>query len=170
MVGQQFALRTHPRRTGTILEIIDKRLFRVRDCIDGMERRFGDESSVRTIATPTDPDGEPDLSAFLRQIEEHSRHAEEVNDWYRDNPVPLFMYAERMGRGVFEAVQLLAFNDGPPLRCCVGAADEGADAISALLTAREIVIDTSALATLHLLQYVKSIDVIGILRRFPAAL
>ena len=165
--GDACVLRDHPHRTGVVMDIVDKYVYRFRECISGMESRFSGSAPIISMHVPTKADGTPDAEKMLEQIKEVSGDPGKAEQFYRDNLMPLHMLGVRTGGSVFEVVQRLAGRDGMTVKCCVGARDEREAAFAAIQTASEIVLDASALGTLYLLRSCGVLDVGEFLKAAP---
>lgn len=160
-------LRDHPRRTGVVLDVIDKYVYRFRECISGMESRFSGSAPIFSMHVPKKADGTPDAEKALEQIKEVCGDTGKAEQLYRDELMPLHMLGVHTGASVFEVVQRLAGRDGMMLKCCVGARGERETAFAAIQTASAMVLDASALGTLYLLRSCGVLDVGEFLKAAP---
>jgi len=157
--GDTCVLREHPRRTGTVLDVVDKCVYRFRQCISEMESRFSGSSPIIPIHIPQTFDGRPDVEKGLEQVKEVCGDTGKAEQLYRDKLMSLHILGTRTGASVFEVVQRLAGRDDMILKCCIGAHNEREAAFAAMKTANEIVLDASALGTLHFLTSRGVVDV-----------
>ena len=165
--GDACVLRDRPRRTGIVMDIVDKYVYRFRECISGMESRFSGSAPIISMHAPTKADGTPDAEKMLKQIKEVGGDTGKAEQVYQDKLVPLHMLGVHTGGSAFEAVQRLAGRDGMTIKCCVGARGERDAAFAAIQTASEIVLDASALGTLYLLKSCGVLDVGEFLKAAP---
>lgn len=165
--GDACVLRDHPRRTGVVLDVIDKFVYRFGECITGMESRFSGSAPIFSMHVPLKADGTPDAEKALEQIKEVCGDTGKAEQFYRDKLMPLHMLGARTGWSVFEVVQRLAGRDGMTLKCCAGARNEREAAFAAIQTASAIVLDASALGTLYLLRSCGVLDVGAFLKAAP---
>lgn len=164
--GEQFQLREHPPRTGTLLDVISKYLYRFHQCLSNMETRFSGRAPVWEFHLPKSADGKPDPVKFIEQLKAICGRDERVLEVYRSQPVPLHMVAAVEGATVYQVAQQVAYDPKTKLRCCVGSRQESENAFAAMRTSNAVVLDTTAVSTLALLEaqgVCKVADVLGCL-------
>jgi tetratricopeptide (TPR) repeat protein len=149
-VGEKFYLRRDELqdRTGTILAIVSKYVYRKIEILTTWEQRFPDVFFVRTYKFPTKEDGSPDISLLLRAADRREQQTHQLHALYRNNPISVTTFAQISKAGLLESLQHLASEDSLSVRCCLGNSDELRLAEEAFRNARTAVIDRSALATL----------------------
>jgi hypothetical protein len=148
--GESFVLRADPLPVeARITKIEDKYVFRWRDCMSGMETRFSQKTPIWTINVRRGG-GKYDFTEFFRQLDQHAQKAKERDEWYRDHPVPLSMFADAAGKSVLEAAMYVAGKPELPFRCCNGSLPEIEASTEAMKNCARLVIDGSALSTLFL--------------------
>jgi hypothetical protein len=148
--GETFAFRDEPLPAeAKVVRIEDKRVFRWRDCLFGMETRFAHQTPIWSINVGRGR-GKYDFTEFLRELDRHAAKGDERDRWYRDGPVPLSMFAKKCGKSVLEAAIHVSNDPDLPFRCCAGSSDEMTAAVEAMRDCTRLVLDTSALATLFL--------------------
>lgn len=165
--GDTCVLREQPRRTGSVLDIVDKYVHRFRECLSGMENRFSGGSPIFAMHVPTKEDGTPDAEKALEQMKEVVGDPAQAERFYQERMMPLNMLGRYTGGSVFEVVQRLAGSNETSIKCCVGARDEREAAFTAIETASTMVIDASALGTLYLLRSCGVLDVGDFLKAAP---
>lgn len=149
-------------REAVIKGIVHKYIRRFQECLSGWEERFPRIPFLWRVERKEDEAGVPDISAILRSVDQRQEHVEAVEAVYRDGPLPLFTFAEQLGCTVFEAVGRLAANMGTTIRCCTGTASSIEAAIRDLSSADAVVIDSTAIATLLVLDEVELLQEIPI--------
>lgn len=156
MTGQSAGGKFHLRRdhlqprTATIIGIINKYVYRKYEIINGWEERFPDEDKffVRKYTFPTNPDGSPDISLILKQLDLREKQVEEMHALYRDNPISATTFARFTDVGLLESLSHIASEGTLPIRCCHGNEAELAQAETAISYTEKLILDPSALATL----------------------
>jgi nucleoside phosphorylase/tetratricopeptide (TPR) repeat protein len=153
-VGSKFYLRSDQiqPRTATITEIVSKYLYRQREIIDTWEERFPEEDKffIRKYTIPNHPDGSPDISLILKSLDFKEKHNEEMHAIYKNNPLSAAPFATFINTGLVDSLTYIVSEGTLPVRCCLGTLEEREQAELSLVSAKTIVIDPSALATLFL--------------------
>jgi len=140
-------------RTATILEIMPKFVRRYQDTMGEMQVRFGPASTVESIRVAESPDGDPrkGVEVILASVERRAAAVATARDRYTQLPASLHWYGMQFGSDAYQALMNLAAEDGQPVKCAQGSPLEHEQALRSLQTAKEVVVDMSALATLRLL-------------------
>lgn len=158
-VGDTFVLAkgTLQDRTAKIIQILPKYVRRYQDSAGGMQVRFGAASTVESIYVEiSEPGGRSrGVETILASVERRAAVLAEAREKYTALSVPLYWYGSRFGRGAYEAVMSLALEEDQPVKCCLGTAEERTQAIQAVQTAKAVIVDVTALATLRLLNLEK---------------
>lgn len=149
-VGESFVLRRSPiqERRGTLLEIVDKRVWRFRDSMEKWERRFPDDVSLQKFVIPDEGEVETRLAPMFRAADLRAQSQEEGLQLYRSGRVPLYLLSKVTGGTLFEATLGAAGLPDTPVYTCIGNEPERAASTAAFLSARGLVLDATALATL----------------------
>jgi tetratricopeptide (TPR) repeat protein len=152
IVGDAFLLRAGPlpRREGTILEIVSKYTYRIRDCLANFETRFPDHQQV-VWQIHAGEDGKAGIDEILRHVDAQAERQKEIDDAFRNQNVPLFVYGEATGQSVFEAVHRVASAPELKIRATFGAIDEQLAAQAAMKSATTYVLDPTAVGILYIL-------------------
>jgi nucleoside phosphorylase/tetratricopeptide (TPR) repeat protein len=150
VVGDAFHLRRDPiqGRTATIQAIISKYVYRKFEILDSWEERFPEIFFVRKYTSPTNEDGSPDISLLLKAIDLKEQQKQDMHALYRNNPISVTTFAKFADAGVLESLSHLATEGSLPVRCCFGTTEEYSLAEAALANAGNLVLDSSAIATL----------------------
>jgi len=143
-------------RTGVILEIVHKFIYRYRDCMDGWEMRFPRSNFLRKFDIPSisqEGGGAPklDLSSLEKILAQRAKQVHEVLDFYAANPMPIHVLAERLGHNMFETMSGLLSDKTPGVRYCQGSVLERQQATEGLCESKTLVLDITALWTLFFL-------------------
>lgn len=137
-------------REGNIQEVLSKYVFQFQDCLSQFQVRFPGEAAIEQISIPQVEDA-PDLTNIKAMLDRNAEQTRELEQWYREQPIPLHSIAELKGRTLLEVIQHFASQAETPIRCCRGSLSDRDEATSAFATAQAVVLDASALATLFLL-------------------
>ena len=140
-----------------VIEIIPKYVRRYQDSLVEMQMRFGAESSVESFRVDLADENNPTrgFDSFLATIEKQAEAAVDVRAQYDAQPVSLHSYGSWFGKTAYEGLQNLAIEDLQRVKCCLGTLSERRQANSALQTAKGVVVEMSALATIRLLDLEK---------------
>jgi tetratricopeptide (TPR) repeat protein len=148
------------RRTATVRDIVPKTVFRIRDVWDRWQYRFPDRQEMWMVKVKSDDDTF-DFSSILELAREQQRRSREAEALYASQPIPVYLFGQALGKNEIHALGHIAASDGVTLRCCLGTADEYADATAALGAAAEIVLDITALTTLLMLDEISVLETLG---------
>lgn len=115
--------------------------------------RFGAGSSVESIQIqlPVQGEGSGGFEVIRESLEKRAAAVSGARDAYSTWPASLHWYGSRFGHNAYLALMDLAEIDGQQIKCCTGRSEEVTGGLQALQTAKAIVVDISALATLRLL-------------------
>jgi tetratricopeptide (TPR) repeat protein len=152
-VGEEFVLNPGAiqERTATIRRIEHRFVLRFQDSFKGWEKRFPSIPFLQRIDLQKDASGQLDFKDLVRLGEEKSKHIESVTKTYRENPLPLSCFAASLNLPIVRAIERIATDPHLQVRCCQPTGDAIKEAMSSLSSAEAIVIDSTALATLLLL-------------------
>lgn len=144
-------------RTATIIQIMPKSVRRFQDSLQQMQIRFGSASAVESVRVDVSA---KDINAsglipFLDSIEKRAAIAAQMQDLYQRSPVPLHLFGTGFGMNAYLALVDLAQAESASVKCCLGTAGERDGALRALQSAKEVVVDLTALCTLRLLGLTK---------------
>ncbi|GAI88341.1 unnamed protein product, partial [marine sediment metagenome] len=109
--GDQFELEGTDFR-GTVIEIADKHVYRLQDCLSNMHKRFPVEAGITPYKLRDLPDGQLDIGPLLRMAEERAEHEASVEQEYKKRQMPLHVYAKVLGGSAFDAVLQRAQSTG----------------------------------------------------------
>ena len=145
-------------RLATIVRILPKYVRRVQDSSGEMQVRFGAASSVESIRIEQSQDNSELPKGFeviLASVEKRAAAVAGAREIYNTTPTSLHWFGMCFGRNAYEALMSLASEEGQQIKCCFGSSQERAQGIQALQTAKAVIVDISALATLRLLHLEK---------------
>jgi tetratricopeptide (TPR) repeat protein len=158
-VGERVVLHkgTMQDRTAIILQIMPKYVRRYQDSMGEMQVRFGAASTVESIRVEESPDGDhkKGVEVILASVEKRAAAVASARETYTKLPASLHWYGAQFGSDAYQALLNLAAEDEQPIKCARGTADELDRALRSLQTAKGIVVEMSALATLRLLNLEK---------------
>ncbi len=152
-VNESFVLRSNQfqETTATILDIQSKYIYRFNDCFFKMDERFPEKAPIFKVALKKTEHDALDLTPLLQSVDQKHDSVQSALETYRENLLPFHQLGVVIGCSVFDLVRILASIEDAPVRCCQGNQQEYADTLSSLRTAKTLVLDESALATLFLL-------------------
>jgi tetratricopeptide (TPR) repeat protein len=161
-VGDEVVLSVGPglRRTATVRDILPKVVFRIRDVWNRWQYRFPDHQEMWMVKVKSD-DKRFDFSSFIELAREQQRRSREAEALYARQPIPVHLFGKAIGKNEVQALGHIAGADGLMLRCCLGTAEEYAEASTALGAAAEVVLDITALTTLLMLEELDVLDKLG---------
>jgi tetratricopeptide (TPR) repeat protein len=144
-------------RTARITQILPKYVRRFQDSAGEMQVRFGAASTLESIqvAIPEPGSRSEGVEAILASVERRAAAVAGAREMYDSLPTSLHWYGSLFGGGAYEALMSLAGEEGQPIKCCFGTAEERSQGSQALQTAKAVVVDMTALATLRLLRLEK---------------
>jgi tetratricopeptide (TPR) repeat protein len=144
-------------RSARILHILPKYVRRFQDSMAEMQIRFGSASSVESVRFGgiDGVDLQQGVQTVLDSVRQRADALEGVRQVYSTGPVSLHMYGDRFGGNAYTSLADIAQAEGQELKCNFGTPEEREQALHALKTARAIVVDITALATLRLLNLTK---------------
>lgn len=140
-------------RTGTILEIQDKRVYRANELMIAWPQRFPDKPYF--VPVPVKESNAPspdDFAEIIKVMERLNEPREKVKGYYAAGRIPITTFGEFMGLSVFETVTAVAADGDLPVRACRGRTQDIANAVRMLDNAESAVLDPSAVTTLALLE------------------
>ena len=139
-------------RLGEIVQILPKFVRRFQDSMTEMPVRFPSEApnfqSVR-IGGPDELD--PGIAAVLASVRERAEQVKSLQALYLSQPIPVHLYAQRFGKNAYEGMMHLAETEPVSIKCSHPDPAAFAAAVSSLESAKSIVLDLSAIATIRLL-------------------
>ena len=156
-VGDTFVLASGgiQDRIGEIKSIRNKYIYRYQECTDQWQVRFPEHPFLQMVSIPEKTvesgESEPDISVILKSIDERHEHVEKLNEIYSTRDMPLHMYGKQFGTNAFEALIGLAQFADVSVKCCVGSVEERDEASRALRSSSTVVIDSSAISSLYIL-------------------
>ena len=158
-VGETFALAkgSLQDRYARILEIRPKYVRRFQDSMGEMQVRFGAASSVESVRVEQTEDGsqQKGLEVILASVEKRAAAVADARETYNNLPASLHWYGARFGKNAYHALMSLALEEQQRIKCCFGTSEERTQALQALQTAKAVIVDITALATLRLLHLEK---------------
>jgi hypothetical protein len=158
-VGETFVLAkgSLQNRSARILEIRPKYVRRFQDSMGEMQVRFGAASSVESVRVEQTEDGsqQKGLEVILASVEKRAAAVADARETYNNLPASLHWYGARFGKNAYHALMGLALEEEQQIKCCFGTSEERTQALQALQTAKAVIVDITALATLRLLHLEK---------------
>jgi tetratricopeptide (TPR) repeat protein len=147
--GNSFFLRKDglQDRTATIQEIHSKCVYRFNECFENFESRFPDNNAIRKFIA-IDKTGKFDISPMQKLAEKDAQYVKQLEEIYSTQLVPIYCIALKKGRSIIEAMNYVAASPSLKLKCCIGNDQEESEAEKCISSAKEIVLDASAIVTL----------------------
>jgi tetratricopeptide (TPR) repeat protein len=144
-------------RKATILQILPKYVRRYQDSMGEMQVRFGAASLVESVRVggPEGVGGQSGLDSVLASVRQRADAVTEIRELYRSAPISLHLYGLRFGRNAYMSIADLAQEQGQQVKCNLGTREEWNQALRSLETAKALVVDITALATLRMLGLTK---------------
>ena len=152
-VGDRFMLAAgFQDRFGEIVQILPKEVRRFQDSLTEMAVRFPSERGNFQSVTLGKPD-EIDLgmATVFESVRRRAEKVTEIQEIYRNQPIPVHLYATRFATNAYEAMLHLAGAETVQIKCCNDDADTFERAIQGFDGAKSIVMDLSSVATFRLL-------------------
>lgn len=140
-------------RVATILQILPKYVRRYQDSMGEMQVRFGAASTVESIRVQESPeeDQRKGVEVILASVERRAAAVASARDTYTKLPASLHWYGSQFGSDAYQALMNLAAEDEQPVKCAMGTPQERDEALRSLESAKGVVVDMSALASIRLL-------------------
>jgi len=151
-VGETFEM-PNSNRFGTIIRIVDKRLYRWHECAHDMARKYPEETIVWSFSAERDPELNQ-MAAVLRRRQEAIDKCYEA---YRNNPLPIWFLSPLAGKNTFQTALMVAGEASLPVRCCFGNVREAQQAGQTVRQARTIVLAPTAIATLFVVNKIEEV-------------
>ena len=155
-VGEAFVLAPGIQdRIGEIMKIENKYVHRFQDCIGQWQIRFPKLQDMQLVRIPqnTGKSGElePDISTILEYIDDRHESMLNLQQIYKEKPLPLYLFGKNFDKNTFEALLHLANSKDVFVKCCSGLNEECDQAAKALQSCNTVVLDMSAISSLFLL-------------------
>lgn len=152
-VGDRFILAAGLQdRLGEIVQILPKQVRRFQDCLTEMAVRFPSESNNFQSVTLGKPDQiDLGMATLFESVRRRAEQVKEVQELYRNQPIPVHLYAARFATNAYEAMLHLAGAEKVQIKCCSGDAVALERAVQAFGEVKAIVLDLSSVATFRLL-------------------
>jgi tetratricopeptide (TPR) repeat protein len=144
-------------RSAKIVRILPKYVRRFQDSMGEMQVRFGAASSVESIRIeqPEGGDQRKALEVILASVEKRAAAVAGARETYNTLPASLHWFGTCFGENAYVALMSLAEEEGQAIKCCFGSSEERDRGLQALQTAKGVIVDITALATLRLLRLEK---------------
>ena len=156
-VGETFVLAQGIQdRIGEITKIENKYVHRFQDCTGQWQIRFPEllqDMQLVKIPQNTGKSGElePDISAISEYIDYRHESMLNLQQIYKEKPLPLHLFGKDFDKNVFESLMHLANSKDVFVRCCSGSNEERDQAAKVLESCNTVVLDMSAISSLFLL-------------------
>ena len=139
-----------PAGKATILEIVDKHVYRCQFCAEKMADRFPEKTMVWVIrGNPDEQHGETFVKRLLAKTKILNEGKEEILNVYRCNEIPLSWLASKFRQTTFEmAIEASSESMRLPIRIAFGNMEEATRADKWLNESSQVVIDTTACASI----------------------
>lgn len=152
-IGDEFSLPGIRDLTGTVVELLDKRVYRANELLKAWKERFPDKPTFEAIPVRvTDRPTPEDFAEVMKIMKRFTEDREKIEAVYVAGRIPISTLAEFNGKTVFETVRYLAAKPELPVRACRGMTQDIAEAMDALDDADTVIIGPSAIATLALIE------------------
>lgn len=139
-------------RVGKIVQILSKYTRRFQVISDQMQLKFGTQSVIQSVRLPSPERLTPsDLQPMLDSVKAHSEAVSKLREIYRSTGVTLHLYGEQSGHTAFDGLIDLAVSEDEFIRCAPPQIEVFANALASLGSKSAVVVDLTALASLHLL-------------------
>ena len=155
-VGDKVILSTGTmgNRSGIIKSIISKYVFRYQDSMHNWQIRFPDApglESVKVMRKNKEGKEEFDPTPLILSMERLAGNLQRLKEHYAASPIPIHLFGQARGKGTIQTTLYLAQEADTEVYCCVGVDDERRNALAALDITGTWIIESSALATIFLL-------------------
>ena len=155
-VGETFVLAQGiQNRIGEITKIENKYVHRFQDCIGQWQIRFPKLQDMQLVRIPQDTgesgEQEPDMSTILKCVDDQHESMLNLQQIYKENPLPLHLFVKNFDKNAFEALLHLANSKDVFVKCCSDSNEECDQAAKALESCNTVVLDMSAISSLFLL-------------------
>jgi tetratricopeptide (TPR) repeat protein len=140
-------------RSARIMQILPKYVRRYQDSMGEMQVRFGPASSVESIRVEQTEGEDPrkGIEVILASAERRAAAVARAREDYNNHPASLHWFGASFGQNAYLALMGLAYEEKQQIKCCLGSSEERGQALRALETAKAVIVDITALATLRLL-------------------
>ncbi len=159
-VGDEFRLPGRREPIAEILEIRDKRVFRANELMESWTVRFPDKPTFEAV--PIKKSDSPSLDDFAEMtkiLAKDSETTKKLERFYIEGRVPISSLAKLSWRTVFETVAHLAGRSDRLVHAWSGAPQDYSQALSALDKVEAVVLESSAITTLHLIEQIEILEV-----------
>lgn len=152
-VGEEFAFQGHRY----VLEsLMPKAAFRARACMEGFPYAFPDSTAIRRFSMPPVPTASTDPRAVLGEelfdaLQSDYRRQNALKGLYTSHGMPISWLARGLGRSVLETMGHLASSEELGIRCSHDTDEAWNEAIQVATSARVVVLDDVALASVFML-------------------
>ncbi len=153
-IGDSFVLAKSPiqDRVGKIVQILSKYTRRFQVIGEQMQLKFGAQSPIqRMVLPPTEKLAAVDFQPMLDSVKAHSESVSKLREIYKSSTVTLHMFGDRLDHTAYDALVNLAISDDDFVRCAPTQIEVLANTLATLGSKTTVVVDLTALATLHLL-------------------
>jgi hypothetical protein len=142
-------------REYVITAVENKIIHRAQECMEGFDHVFPDNPAIRRFSVSPNIEKETDFRKALGEVwqflEADDKRRRQVEGLYKERGIPIPMLARKLSHSVIETMGYLAGNRDLAIRCCSSENSDWERAISGLRSAKEVVLDSTAIATLHML-------------------
>ncbi len=125
---------------------------------EALQSPIAPSEHLASVQIPPNNDGEPDVSAVVRQLEQREADANRRFKLYQEQSITLGMLARVLGSDVIDIVRGWP-DDGPLLRVGGGEIEERKAALRNLESGKRLVVDLSALTELALVEHLHLLSV-----------
>lgn len=152
-------------RSATIKSFISKYVFRHQDSMQNWQIRFPESrglESVKVMRRNKDGNEEFDPTPLILSIEQLAGNLQRLKEGYASMPIPIHLFGQARGKGTIQTTLYLAQEADTEVYCCVGVEDERRSALAALDVCGTWIIESSALATIFLLDLESDLEALPV--------
>lgn len=136
-------------QTAEIVELQCKYVRTFQDCMSQFRIRFPESSVLQQISCGEGDDFDPE--PLIKTLKDRKEFVDHCMNAYANNPVPLFLLADRVGVSELDAMRTLANRPDGIVRCSSASPDLFENLASDECSSDVVVMDASAIVTLSLL-------------------
>ena len=142
--------------SAVIQEIQTKYVRAFQDCLQHFRERFPEATFVQQVDLGSEDKFDP--SPIIQSLKDRRAHVERCLDIYKQNPVPVYLFARSVGITEMEAVIALGGDGAGMVRCCETTPQEFDLAAADRAETAAVVLDLSAIITLGLVDGWQHLD------------
>jgi len=136
-----------PSHKAKIIDLQSNLTRMFQDCLTHYSTRFPEDLFLQGFSLGSG--AEPDVTPIIESLKERRSHFEHCLRLYREHPVPIYQLASNLEISEFEAITTLSTYDDCYIRCNQATPEDLDRAVSRMTPKPDIVIDTSAIVSIH---------------------